>query len=89
MDGIRLGALAQDGTHQVSVTGDGGKTWQNAGLVTWPEAWLDFPVSGQGFALARSWNPLSSAYDYALVRSDNGGQRWILVEGGYKPLSLV
>ena len=84
MDGYSLGARAQNGLRQVSVTADGGKNWQAVGTVSWPEAWLDFSIPRQGFALARSWNEQNSAYDYALVRTDNGGQSWSLVKGVIK-----
>ena len=83
-EGYSLGAIGQNGTRQVSVTADGGKTWRSAGTVTWPEAWLQFFIPGQGFALARSWNEQNSAYDYALVRTENGGQSWALVKGVVK-----
>jgi hypothetical protein len=84
VDGYSLGALAQNGLRQVSQTINGGKDWQVVGTVSWPEAWLYFLAPGQGFALARSWNEQKSTYDYALVRTENGGQSWGLVKGVVK-----
>lgn len=83
-EGICLEPQAQDGTRNVKITADGGRTWQIIGKVTWQGARLDFPTTTQGFALAWSWNNDRPGYEYALVRSENGGRRWGLVEGVVK-----
>lgn len=83
-DGYTLGPLMQNGRRSLFVTADGGITWQERDVVSWPSAWLDFPLPERGFALAWQWDENRQAYDYALVRTENGGMRWDLIEGVLK-----
>jgi photosystem II stability/assembly factor-like uncharacterized protein len=82
--GYSLGDLQQDGTRLLSVTSDGGATWQELRQVSWPGAHLDFTAIETGFALAWDWNPSQQNYDYALVQTTDGGSSWKLVEGVVK-----
>jgi photosystem II stability/assembly factor-like uncharacterized protein len=84
IDGYSLGQLEQNGTRSISKTSDGGKTWQQVDTVSWPEARLDFPAVGKGFALAWRWDEEQQAFDYALVRTDDFNRGWALVEGAIK-----
>lgn len=75
-----LGPQAQDGTRSLLATRDGGATWTAVKIVTWPEAQLDFVDSQHGWAVARRWNSQTEQYDYALVVTTNGGERWELID---------
>jgi photosystem II stability/assembly factor-like uncharacterized protein len=74
-----LGPQAQDGTRSLLATQNGGETWTPVKTVTWPEAQLDFVDSQHGWAVARRWNSQTEQYDYALVVTINGGERWDLI----------
>jgi hypothetical protein len=52
--------------------------------VTWPEARLDFATANQGYALAWRWDEASAQNEYALVRTNDEGGLWSLVEGKIK-----
>ncbi|MCJ7701878.1 MAG: hypothetical protein MUO62_09865, partial [Anaerolineales bacterium] len=80
--GYSLGQMMQNGRRSLSATTDGGRTWQVATSVTWQEARLDFQLPGQGFALVLAWG--DQTYDSALVRTEDGGTTWTLVEGVMK-----
>jgi serine/threonine protein kinase/photosystem II stability/assembly factor-like uncharacterized protein len=81
-EGYSLGQMMKDGKRSLSATTDGGRTWQTVRSTTWQQARLDFPVPGQGFALVLKWG--NQTYDSALVRTEDGGSNWVLVEGVLK-----
>ena len=79
--GYSLEAVQQDGTRILSTTADGGSTWREVRQVSWPNARLDYTPGGTGYVLASQWNPSIQNFDYALVKSSDGGVVWDLVEG--------
>jgi eukaryotic-like serine/threonine-protein kinase len=81
-EGYSLGQRLEAGTRILSRTADGGNTWQEVRSVTWQEAWLDFLAPGQGFTLALKYG--DQTYDSVLVRTEDGGTKWTLVEGVLK-----
>ncbi len=81
-EGYSLEQPSEDGKRNLNVTTDGGSTWQIVGSVSWANARLDFPAPGQGFSLAWRWG--DQAYASLLVRTADGGQSWVTVEGVVK-----
>ena len=81
--GYSLGQL-QDGKRILSVTMDGGASWTVVkNNITWQAARLDFVAPGQGFALAWKVNG-GQPIDHTLVLTEDGGIKWVLVEGVLK-----
>lgn len=78
--GFSLGALNQAGAREFLATADGGVNWQVKAVVSWPMAQVDFVSPADGFVVASGWNEQRSAYDYALVRTRDGGATWEMVE---------
>jgi serine/threonine protein kinase/photosystem II stability/assembly factor-like uncharacterized protein len=78
-EGYSLEQAGGDGKRNLNVTHDGGRTWQTVRSVNWANARLDFLAPGEGFVLA--WRYGDQTYDFALVRTEDGGSNWTTVEG--------